>query len=291
MAEFTSMNKSYAVVTGASAGLGRAFALELAHRNINLILVSLPGEGLASLTEEVRKTGIEAHHYETDLSLQENVRALASWINERYPVYMLINNAGIGGSMRFEDAELAYLDTMIQLNVMSITLLTRALLPNLMQREQAYVLNVSSMAAFSPMGYKTVYPASKAFVYHFSRGLYQELKNTNVFVSVVSPGPMRTNKEVIGRIERQSLFARAGVLTPERVAAISITQLLKRDSLIMLSFGNGLHWLLMKMLPVWVRLPILTNAVRRELELEAKSRSTQPVAPTDAGAVRKKQEV
>lgn len=70
------------------------------------------------------------------------------------------------------------------------------------------MLNVSSLAAFSPIGYKTVYPASKAFIHSFSRGLYQELKDTNVFVSVVNPGPMKTNAEVSRRIEEQGFWAR-----------------------------------------------------------------------------------
>lgn len=86
---------------------------------------------------------------------------------------------------------------------MATSLLTHQLLPNLQKSSKAYVLNVSSLAAFSPIGYKTVYPASKAFIHSFSRGLYQELKDTNVFVSVVNPGPMKTNAEVSRRIEEQ----------------------------------------------------------------------------------------
>jgi uncharacterized protein len=260
------MNNTYAVVTGASTGLGRAFAYELAQRNINLVLVSLPNEGLPELADQLKKIGVDAVCFETDLTKQENVIALTEWINKHYSVSLLINNAGLGGTKRFIDADLSYLDNMMQLNVVSLTLITRALLPNLLQQKKGYVLNVSSMAAFSPMGYKTVYPASKAFVYHFTRGLYQELKETSVFVSVVNPGPMPTNEEVKKRIRHQSLFARAGALTPEKVAAISIRQLFKRDTLIMLNYVSGLQWLLMKILPVWIRLPLLTNGVKRELK-------------------------
>jgi uncharacterized protein len=266
------MNK-YAVVTGASTGLGKAFAFELANRKINVILIALPNEGLPQLVEQLKQLGVDAVCYETDLTRKENVQQITDQINQHYSVFMLINNAGLGGTKRFIEADLSYLDAMIQLNVVSLTLMTRALLPNLLKQQEGYVLNVSSMAAFSPMGFKTVYPASKAFVYHFARGLYQELKDTSVFVSVVSPGPMRTNLEVTERIKRQSLFARAGVLSPEKVATISINKLLKRDALILLNLGNSFHWLLMKMLPVWVRLPLLTNGVKRELKKEEYSRS------------------
>lgn len=124
------------------------------------------------------------------------------------------------------------------------------------------------MAAFSPMGFKTVYPASKAFIHHFTRGLYQELKDTSVFVSVVNPGPMRTNQDVTNRINRQGLLGRIGLLSPEKVAEISIRQLLKKDTMIMLSLGNGINWLLMKIIPIWLRLPLLTNAIKREINMK-----------------------
>jgi hypothetical protein len=263
------MTKKYAVVTGASSGLGKAFAYELARRNIDMVLISLPNEGLDALAVNLREQGVEVATYETDLTELEKVKAAADWVNRHFRVFMLINNAGMGGTRRFLDAEPDYINRIIQLNVMSTSLLTRALLPNLMQ-QQSYVLNVSSMAAFSPMGYKTVYPASKAFVHHFTRGLYEELKHTNVFVSVVNPGPMKTNRDVTARINRQGWLGRLGLLSPEEVAAISIRQLFKRDTLIMLGFGNGLNWLLMKIIPIWVRLPLLTRAIAREINSESK---------------------
>jgi uncharacterized protein len=258
----------YAVITGASHGLGKAFAFELAKRKINVILISLPGEGLEELSEALIMKGIEAYYYETDLTEKTNIESTAAWINKQFDVFMLINNAGLGGTKKFTDADTEYLNRIIQLNVTTPSLLTRAILPNLMRTEQAYVLNVSSMAAFSPMGYKTVYPASKAFVHHFTRGLYEELRDTNVFVSVVNPGPMKTNKDVTTRIERQGFFGRMGLLSPEKVAEISIRQLFKRDTMIMLNLSNGFNWLLLRFVPIWLRLPLLTRAIRRELDME-----------------------
>lgn len=262
------MARGYAVITGASSGLGKAFAFELANRNINLVLVSLPGECLPEMAAKLKMLGIDVSYLETDLTNHENILTLTNWINSTFDVFMLINNAGMGGTKRFLDADTAYLNNIIQLNVMSTSLITRALLPNLMQRQQSYILNVSSMAAFSPMGFKTVYPASKAFVHHFTRGLYQELKDTNVFVSVVNPGPMRTNQDVSARIDRQGWLAKVGLLSPERVAEISIRQLFKKDTLIMLGLGNGFNWLLMKIIPIWLRLPLLTKAIEREIKME-----------------------
>src|SRR5690606_26577221 len=200
--KFTLMEKAYALITGASQGLGKAFALELARRKVNLILVSLPGEELSVIAAQVTELGMEAHCYETDLTQKDNIIALAKWVNEHFSLHILINNAGCGGTQNFRDVSIDYLDRIIQLNVKATSLLTHQLLPNLIQQKEAYVLNVGSVAAYSPIGYKTVYPASKAFVHNFTRGLYQEFADSNVFFSVVNPGPMMTNQDSTVRLRR-----------------------------------------------------------------------------------------
>lgn len=258
--------EKYALITGASSGLGKAFSLELAHRKTNLILVSLPEEGLTEFAQELRDTPVEVVFYEIDLAETKQIEWLAKEINSKYQVFLLINNAGRGGTNRMLDVKTDYINSIIQLNVTATALLTHALLPNLLKQDQAYVLNVSSMAAFSPMGFKTVYPASKSFVHYFSRGLYQELRNSPVFVSVLTPGPMKTNSDVSQRIEQQGIFGRIGLISPERMAKKAIDQLYKRDTLILLGFWNGINWLLMKTIPIGLRLPLLTRLVKREIQ-------------------------
>lgn len=256
---------AYAVVTGASQGLGRAFAEELARNNINMILTSLPGQELSSLSTELSSQyNVQVLCYETDLSVNENVIDFATWINNSFSVFMLINNAGTGGSRKFEEATPDYINTIIQVNVMATSLLTHQLLLNLKKQEKSYILNVSSMAAFCPIGYKTVYPASKAFVHSFSRGLYEELKHTNVFVSVVNPGAMKTSEEITRRIEKQGFLGKLTLLDPDAVARYSIKQLLKRDTVIMV---NRMSWLMLNMLPIWIKLPLLTRTIKRELNV------------------------
>src|SRR5690606_32304372 len=161
--------------------------------------------------------------------------ALASWANERFRLSGLINNAGRGGTQRFQDVDVDYHARNIQLNVKPTALLTHQLLPHLMKSDPAHVLNGGCVAVSSPNGFKTVYPASKAFVHSLSRGLYQEFADSNVFFSVVNPGPMMTNADSSARLQQQGFFATMGLLTPEEVAAISVKQLFKRDSLIMLN--------------------------------------------------------
>jgi len=260
------MEPQFAVVTGASQGLGKAFAYELAKRKINCILIGLPFEGLEALSKTLTKEyGIICHFYEIDLTVNESVMEFTKWVNENHNVYMLINNAGVGGTNHFTSVSSDYLVNMIQLNITATILITHELLPNMMKQKQSYVLNVSSMAAFSPIGFKTIYPASKTFIHSFTRGLYQELADTNVFVSVVNPGPMKTNGEVTDRINKQSILAKLGLQTPAEVAKISIRQLFKKDTMIMLNTMNGFIWLLLRIVPIWIRLPLMTRFAKREL--------------------------
>jgi uncharacterized protein len=253
----------FAVITGASQGLGKAYAIELAKRKFDVILVSLPGQNLRQLSDWISlEYNVQSFYYETDFSVDSNIRGLTKWLNENFNISMLINNAGIGGSKHFEEASVDYIDAIIQVNVKATTLLTHQLLPNLKRQLKSYILNVSSIAAFSPVGYKTVYPASKAFVHYFTRGLYAELKNTNVFVSVIHPGAMATNDETISRIEKQGIIGKLTLLKPEKVAHYSINRLLKRDTVIMV---NPFTWLLSAILPVWIKLPMMTQIIKGEL--------------------------
>ncbi|MEG0925151.1 SDR family NAD(P)-dependent oxidoreductase [Chryseobacterium sp.] len=256
--------ESYAVVTGASQGLGKAFAENLAMKNINVILVSLPNQNLKDFSRELEeKYQIKAHYYEVDLSVNQNVLELTEWLNSSFNIHILINNAGLGGTKRFTEASSDYINTILQVNVVATSLITHQLLPNLLRQPKAYILNVSSMAAFSPIGFKTVYPATKTFIHSFSRGLHEELKDTNVFVSVVNPGAMKTNADVCKRIEKQGFWGKMTLLNPDKVASRCIQQLFKKDSVIMV---NPISWLVMKIVPIWIKLPLMTQAIKREIE-------------------------
>ncbi|MBK8563261.1 MAG: SDR family NAD(P)-dependent oxidoreductase [Saprospiraceae bacterium] len=258
-------HETYALITGASRGLGRAFAFELAKQNANLILVALPNEGLAAFASQLGQRGVNVHFFETDLSKRENVEALAATVNQSFALNVLVNNAGRGGTRRMEEAEPHYIDGILQLNIVATALLTRLLLANLRQQGSAWILNVSSMAAFSPIGFKTVYPASKAFIRHFSLGLREELKGTGVSVSIVYPGPMKTNSDVTQRIEDQGIKGRIGLLSPEAVASVALREMLAGKANIIPGFGNKLNRWLMGLLPEKLVIKLVSRAVLKEL--------------------------
>jgi short-subunit dehydrogenase len=260
--------KSYnnlTVITGASQGLGNSFARRCAADGRDLILISLPNEDLQTTAKELEgEFGVQVLYFETDLTKMENIDALVKELSV-YKINMLINNAGMGGTKKFQDASSAYIENIILLNIRCLVMMTHKLLPYFSEDQQTYILNIASLAAFSPMPYKTVYPASKAFVMSFSRGLYGELKDSNIHVAVSCPGGLATNAEVASRIDTHNSFVKRSILTPDEVAAITYRQLLKKRYLIIPGRINQLSSLLQRILPVRFQLGIMANNLQKEI--------------------------
>lgn len=272
--------RKYTLITGASCGLGRELATECARRGRNLLLTALPGENVKILGEQLaREYNISVVGFEADLTRTDEIKDLARIVEESYEVDMLINNAGLGGAKSFLEADPEYIEKIILLNTYALVMLTRLLLPNLKRQEKAYILNIASLAAFSPMPYKTVYPASKAFVYSFSRGLDAELKGTGISVSVAHPGGMKTNAEVSLRIEKHNKLIQATTLSSQRVAQICIRRLLKRRKIIIPGFFNKLYWLLLKIMPLSISLSYMRGLFKKELRRRKKKAPAPELIP------------
>lgn len=242
----------FAVVTGTGSGLGRCFALELAGRGLNTILVDLNRSSAVKVAEEARRLGTESISIEADLTDRESVGRVCDIICGNYRIFALVSNAGAGGSARFTECPDGYIERIISLNVTAVALLTHRLLPSLMKTDRAFILNVSSMAAFTPIGYKTVYPASKRFIYDFTRGLREELR--------------KTNPDVTGRIERQGRFGRIGLLSPEEVARKGIEGMFRGEAVIIPGLMNKFNKMLTDIVPARIRLPLVSRIVARELQ-------------------------
>jgi short-subunit dehydrogenase len=262
--DFMEQKNKYALITGGSQGFGRLLALELSRRKVNVILVSLKGERITETAEECRKLGVKAETYETNLTDRDELLKMTEWVNDNFEINILINNAGMGGTQTFHKSDLSYVENLIQINVLATSIITHQLLPNMLKQDQSYILNVSSMAAFSPIGYKTVYSATKRYIQHFSMALYQELKGTSVFVSVVLPGPMKTNSEITKRIEKQGLIGKAGLIRPERAARVSIRRMFKKKPYILVGRRSYINKFLLAMIPPRIRMYLMTRAAKRE---------------------------
>lgn len=260
---------NYSLITGASSGLGLAFAHEIASRNGNLALIALPGEGLADTARSLSEQyNITVQFLEIDLCQAEAPEQVAEWITaQSLQVHTLINNAGIGGSSPFENMKSAQIDLMIQLNVRATTLLTRALLPLLKEQEQAYILNVASLAAFSPMPFKAIYAASKGFISAFSQALRFELSDTPVSVSVLHPGPIMTNQAVRDRIACHGKVSQMSVVSPENVALAGVLGMYARKKRIIPGFLNQVNGFFMRNLPTSMMQKVLAKIFAKEQRL------------------------
>lgn len=258
--------ENYTLITGASMGLGKCLAEECAKRGHNLLLTALPSEGINKIALELsEKYFIKAIGCETDLTNDQNINSLTRWITSNFSINFLINNAGIGGTNYFEKASTGYFQTIIKLNMSALVMLTHQLLPALKQNDSSYILNIASMAAFGPMAFKTIYPASKAFVSSFSRGLSSEMSGTNISVSVAHPGGMATNPYVSKRMEKYSKMVKATFMTPEETARICIDQTFARKTIIVPGLVNKLNRFAFSWFPEKMRLQILANGAKKEI--------------------------
>jgi uncharacterized protein len=184
-----------ALITGASAGIGREFARQLAGRAGSLVLVARRRDRLEELRAELTKTDpkMNVHCRAVDLSQQIELEELCRWLEqEKIAVDFLINNAGLGDRGPFVTAEPERLRQMMAVNMVALTTLTRALLPAMIERKRGAVLNVSSTAGFLPLRKMAIYAATKAYVTSFSEALRAEVGKTGVTVSALCPGPVET---------------------------------------------------------------------------------------------------
>jgi len=184
----------WALVTGASSGIGEAFARLLAARGMHLILVSRRTELLDALASELlTRHGTRCEVVTCDLSEPGQPQWLFNEIAGRgIDVELLINNAGFGFVGVVEDTNPERMQEMVRLNVGAVTGLTYLFLPGMLKRQHGAIINVASIAAFQPVAYMPVYAATKAFVLHFSEALWAECRDRKVTVMALCPGTTAT---------------------------------------------------------------------------------------------------
>ncbi|WP_375436893.1 SDR family NAD(P)-dependent oxidoreductase [uncultured Hymenobacter sp.] len=222
-----------ALITGASRGIGRAFAVELARRGYDLLLVARSADQLESVATELRQLhSIQALVFPCDLAAAGAAEQVAEWVgSQTQDLTVLINNAGYGMWGRFEELTLAEQQNMLQLNMHLPVALTHLLLPALHRQSKAYILNVASTAAYQAVPTLTLYAASKAFLLSFSRGLRYELRETGVSVSCLSPGATTTDfADRAGMSAGLQETANKVSMTPTQVAQAGVVALLAGEA-------------------------------------------------------------
>lgn len=210
-----------ALVTGASSGIGREFASQLAARGVDLVLVARRVQRLDELGADLR----EAHRVDVevlpaDLTEQSGLAAVEDRLREpARPVDVLVNNAGFGTHGQFHELDPEREDVEIRLNVLAVTRLTHAAVGAMLERGQGGVVNVSSMAGFQPLPYSTTYAATKAFVTSFSQSLHEELRGSGVRVLALCPGYVRTEFHDVAGIDQAMVPSGAWLRAPDVVSA------------------------------------------------------------------------
>jgi short-subunit dehydrogenase len=186
--------KPYVLITGASSGIGLSLARVFASKGHNLLLVARRQNILHSLADELLKNNkIHVDIFTCDLTQPSNIEDLLLFIKERnIRVEILINNAGLGDFSLFAESDFNKIKAVIDLNISAVVALTHILLPQMIKNGQGKILNVSSMAAFTPNPYLAVYAAAKSFILNFSHAIAAEVKSKNIQVSVLCPGDIKT---------------------------------------------------------------------------------------------------
>ncbi|OIQ71440.1 sulfoacetaldehyde reductase [mine drainage metagenome] len=230
----------WAVVTGASGGIGLEIARELAERGYALVLSARGADKLDALAEELqRRWGVSCLAVALDLGAPDGVETLARRIAEAgVEPAVLVNNAGFGVYGGFAKADIAQTQGMIDLNISALTRLTALLLPAMLRQGQGHILNVASTAAFQPGPGMAVYFASKAYVLSFSEAMGAELRGSGIRVTALCPGATQTGFGARAQGERSALFnsrmatardvARYGVRAMERGQRVAVPGLFNR---------------------------------------------------------------
>ena len=191
-----------ALITGASAGIGREFARQLAGRARSLILVARREQELSELRHELSQQdpNLTVRIRNSDLADLVQLKELMAWIDsEKIDVDLLINNAGIGDVGPFATSDPMRTEQMMRVNMMALTSLTRHFLPQMIARKRGGILNVSSSAGFLPIPTFAIYAATKAYVTSFSEALRVELHGTGVSVCALCPGPVHTEFQEVAK--------------------------------------------------------------------------------------------
>ncbi len=258
---------AYALVTGSGAGLGMAFAKELASRGYNLVMVSLQGEYLEQKAQAIStEHQVDVLYLEKDLSDEQSSADIAQFLLENHiHLHVLVNNAGIGSTNPFLDFPPAFYVKQLKVNVITPVLLIRMILEDMLSFEhKCYILNVGSLGGYFHLPNKEVYGASKAFVHSFTNALQLRVKGTNVSVTVISPGPVETNERIQAAHKNMKGLAKRAVMIPEEVAEQALDAMFAQKKKFIPGKINRLFLLLDWLVPTSVKNKILWKEMKRQ---------------------------
>lgn len=242
----------YALITGASKGIGKAIAEELAARKFNVLLIARSENELKKTAAEIaEKYKVNTDYLTLDLSVINAGENIYNWCKQKnYTIQVLVNNAGYGLSGPFEKYSSSENMNMMSLNMITPVQLCQLFLPTLKAQPKSYILNIASSAAYQAVPNLSLYAATKSFVLSFSRGLHQELRKTNVSVTCVCPGATDTDFVKRAQVGEKGLKAADKVnMSPDAVAKIAVKNMLEGKAEVITGVINKLGALAVWLLP------------------------------------------
>lgn len=244
-------SNSYAIVTGASGGIGFELAKLLAKDNYNLILIARNIEKLNEIKAELENEfSISVITIKKDLSVSTSSKELFDEIKTKnLNVSILINNAGFGDFGAFAECDLDKQLRMMQLNIVSLTELTRLFLPDFINQKEGKILNIASVAAFMPGPMMSVYYATKAYVLSFTEAISNELKGSGVSVTALCPGPTKTKFFDAAEVENPKFMQLLKMADSSSVAKYGYQSLKKGKVVAIPGFMNKLIVCLVRFTP------------------------------------------
>ncbi len=258
-------SRQRALVTGASSGIGTAFAERLARERYDLVIVARSRQRLDGLAERLRTEhdgGVEV--LPADLTHAAELRVVEKVVEDA-DLDLLVNNAGFGTAGTFAQLAVAKEEEEIRLNVIALMRLTRAALPGMIKRRRGAVINVSSMAGFQAAPYNATYAATKAFVNTFTEALHEELRGTGIYVQALCPGFTRTEFQARAGVDVSDLPSFAW-MTPQAVVDASLSAWRRGDLICIPGIGNRALMTLSSALPRSLTRRILGTVTRRAVE-------------------------
>ncbi|MEA5428216.1 SDR family NAD(P)-dependent oxidoreductase [Arcicella lustrica] len=233
----------YALITGASKGIGKEIAIELAKQKYNLLLVARSEGLLREVAIELQeKYGVKVDYLAVDLATVDVARQVFDWVaKNQYEVSVLVNNAGYGSVGNFDTYSIEQNRDMMNLNMATLTEMCHVFLPMLKRQSKAYIMNIASSTAYQALPKMAVYAATKIYVLNFSRALKHELKDTSVSVTCISPGATDTGFNDRAAVPAKARKAAEKVaMTPEVVAKISVKAMFDKKTEVIPGIVNKL---------------------------------------------------
>lgn len=255
---------NFALVTGASSGIGLELAKIAGSRGFNLVLVSRNQENLeqakasiATLSKEQTVMTLAAN-----LEFAEERQKIADRLQaQNIKIALLVNCAGFTAHGRFRDSDINKQESVLNINALAPMSLTMLLLPSMLELKEAKILNVASTAAFRPSPFQAVYYAAKSFMLSFSQGLEEELRGTNVTVTCLCPGATETNFFSRAKIKVPAM-AQSSLMSPRAVARAGYAGMLKGKSIVIPGLRNKIQAHVVRLLPrrvvLWIMSKVMT---------------------------------